>query len=377
MCPVSLFDKESFEKIEWPANSWANKVRSFFSPILNEGVTPFISNVKTQLFLLKANDLILPITVNEKEYKNSYIVSNYYGVHLLKENMTGLKPLVHTLLTPAALLLKFLKVNKVVNLNTWFFPANIPPKVTGEAMKKMTAFLEKQYPDHVFMFRSVNNFVDTSHAAALSEAGYFLFPTRSIFFYNPHDSLDKKARYHRRRDTRLFEQSGYEVVTNKEITDEEIPRLLELYQKIYMDKYTSYSPSYTSKFLKHLISNDLMQIKGLKKNNQIDAVIGYHSQNGIMQVPFIGYDTSLPATLGLYRMISLLGYLESDKHGLFYHDGNGAEAFKLVRGLKKTLEYAGVYSAHLKKFRYIPWRAAEKAVEKFILPKIYSANQSP
>lgn len=52
-------------------------VRDSFLPFFQKGVTAFIENVNTQLFLLEVDDLILPVTLNNAEFENSYVCSPY------------------------------------------------------------------------------------------------------------------------------------------------------------------------------------------------------------------------------------------------------------------------------------------------------------
>lgn len=46
----------------------------------------------------------------------------------------------------------------------------------------------------------------------------------------------------------LLEQHGYEVLEGKQLTDEDIPRLLELYNALYLQKYSMYNPQFNERF---------------------------------------------------------------------------------------------------------------------------------
>ncbi len=369
MQKISLVDKNNFHQVSWPTTYWGEKVSRFFQPLMEEGVEKFVQNVQTTLQLIQLEDLILPIAVNQKEYNNSYVVSNYYGTYLLKEKLAKEKPrllpLVSPFLLPLKGILKLLKINKAVYLNTWFFSASLPPHITPSQMIEVRRFLTEVYPDHLLMFRSITKCFNSSLYEALEQAGFMLVPSREIYFYNPHEkeNFSKRVHYHRRRDIRLLEQSGYEVIGNRDFSTEDIKRCKELYKRVYIDKYTPYSPDFSEAFISHLMKHDLLNFLALKKEGRIDAVVAYQCDHQMMQVPFIGYDTELPAEIGLYRMICLLPCLEADKQGLFFHDGHGADTFKTHRGLKKATEYTAIYSAHFRGLRRLPWKMGERMVD--------------
>ena len=66
-----------------------------------------------------------------------------------------------------------------------------------------------------------------------------------------------------------------------------------------------------------------------------------------MTTPLIGYDRSLPAETGLYRLISYHLTEEAAARGLILHQSSGAAAFKRHRGSVAGMEYSFVYDRHL------------------------------
>lgn len=368
MRKVKLIDKENFNEVVWPQTSWGEKISVFFKPLFDNGVETYIPNIRTQLKLVQVDDLILPLAINQKEYDNAYVVSNYYGIHLLKEKLEKKRPFLAPAIAPFLLPLKgifrYLKINKVVYINTWFYSASLPPEIKVEQMEQIRSLLAQAYPDHLLMFRSITTFLDKGVYEALEKAGFMLVPTREIFVYNPKAKQPKRVRYHFRRDMRLLEQSDYKIIYNKDCNDDDIVRMTELYHKLYVQKYTRFSPQFSSSFLAHLIKNNLLHIVALKKEGKIDSVLGFQIEGKMMQIPFMGYDTDLPHSLGLYRMISVLAYQEADQRSLHLHDGHGADAFKLYRGLEKVPEYTAIYSAHFRNLRRLPWKLAETVMQK-------------
>lgn len=370
MSEIHLIDKKNFGITNWPQTPWGKKVSEFYHPFIENGIETYIPNIKTDLKVLQTGEFVLPIAVNEKEYQNSYVLSNYYGVHLLKEMLKkkhpSLSPFISSILFPLKGVMRALKINRVVHMNPWFFPASLTPQTNSIEMKAIRDYLVKHYPSHLLMFRSVTNYVDNNLYDALKNAGFLLVPTREIFFYDPTllATLSKKAQYHRRKDTRLFEASGYEIVRGEECQKEDMERIVELYHNIYVDKYTSFSPQFSLEFVLHAMHSKALHIIALKKEGRVDAVIGYQRHQQMMQVPFMGYDQNVDKSVGLYRITSLLAYLEADKEGLYYHDGHGADSFKTYRGLKKSTEYTAIYADHLNGLRHFSLKIAKRYLNR-------------
>jgi hypothetical protein len=72
-----LYSQEEGSLIPWPKTEEGRRLRSFFEPLFKEGVSAFVANVEAQVYLVEIDDLLIPLTVNEKEYGNSYVCSIY------------------------------------------------------------------------------------------------------------------------------------------------------------------------------------------------------------------------------------------------------------------------------------------------------------
>ncbi|CAM3628668.1 hypothetical protein [Brevibacillus invocatus] len=80
----------------------------------------------------------------------------------------------------------------------------------------------------------------------------------------------------------LLEQHGYEVLDGKQLTDEDILRLLELYNALYLQKYSMYNPQFNERFFALALKKGILQLHAIRKNGRIDAVLGYFCRNGVM-----------------------------------------------------------------------------------------------
>lgn len=373
---LTLYDESTIDSLEWPNTPEALQARALFVPMLKEGVEAYIQNSKTKLYLLKVDDHIIPVTINEKEYDNSYLTSNYVGIKLLEEKIARKFPRLFRLQKPFiesfGAILKGIKINKVVIVNNWLLTTNIYPDLTLLQTNEITDFFQRRFPDHTIIFRSLYQRKCSSLARDLKQQHYRVIGTRFVYLYDPDDKqhFTSKTHYHHRRDRRLLESEGYQVVRNEMIQEGEIGRLLQLYNYTYISKHTSYSPQYTEKFIKKAIEKKFFNLIGLKKDGDIQGVMGCCMRNGTMIVPFLGFDPSKGEPNHLYRMLTILAIDEAEKEQMLLNDGSGGATPKLKRGMKACPEYIAIYDRHLPWHRRLFWALAEKVVNHIAFPLI-------
>ena len=106
----------------------------------------------------------------------------------------------------------------------------------------------------------------------------------------------------------------------------------------------------------------------LKRQGRIDGVLGFVERNGVMTTPLIGYDRSVDAAAGLYRLISLKLVEQAAARGLILHQSSGAAAFKRHRGSTASMEYNLIYDRHLAPRYRLPWQLLEALSRAVIMP---------
>ena len=156
------------------------------------------------------------------------------------------------------------------------------------------------------------------------------------------------------------------------------PRLLKevgdlvthTYSIHYLEKYSFNNPQFNEKFIELVFKNHAWQFQVLRKDGKIDGVIGFYEVNGIMTTPILGYDTSLPQEVGLYRMLSALLTIEATKRGIILHQSSGAAEFKRFRGFVGNIEYSAVFNRHLPLQRRLVWWLLELLVNGVAVPMI-------
>ena len=357
---VIFFRKENIDDCPWPETEEGQYVREFLTPLIKNGVSQYIENVKTDYGVLILDDLALPISINKTEWDNSYVCSPFsYFISYAKESLDFVsRPWVshsgNALLDGCGKILKKLQFNKIIVVNNWLFSTNLYPKITPEQLLKIKQFLQNTFLDHAIVFRGVDESTNPVCYQTLQDIGFEYIATRQIFFLNPLESSVFESRLFK-SDLKTLKTGGYEIIDGKEIKDDDLPRLLELYTHLYIDKYSTLNPKFNEKYLNLMLKKNLMTFKGLKKNGRIDGIIGYVEREKKMYCPYFGYDRNIPKEEAVYRQLCTVLMLEAEKKGLFFHQSAGASAFKKMRKAHDCIEYTAVFDKHLKFQRRIPW----------------------
>jgi hypothetical protein len=144
------------------------------------------------------------------------------------------------------------------------------------------------------------------------------------------------------------------IVPTTELDGAAIDRATELYRLLYVEKWSRHNPRYTRTFIGRALRAGLMPGRALvDRSGRVDGVYGAWTRAGVFYVPILGYDTGLPAELGLYRMLAALSSADALARGVLVHDSAGVSDFKQNRGSEPCLEHSLVFDDHL---RVRPWR---------------------
>lgn len=357
---ISTYGKDNLEDCPWPQTGDGEYARKFITPLLKEGVNHYIDNVRTNLQVLILDDLVIPMTINQEECRNSYVCSPYsFFVSYAQESLDAIVPgwpkfWLNHLLKGVGKTFKKFQFDKVVLVNNWFFSTNLYPSLNSDQVKRIVEFLQFSFPEHAIVFRTIDPITNPMCYHTLQGLDCEYIATRQVFLIDPLRSTLFESRIFK-SDLKLLEKSGYEVIDNRELSEKDIPRLLKLYNDLYIDKYSTLNPKFNASFLQLALKEGLLNFKALKKEGRIDGIVGFVVRDGKMYCPYFGYDLSVPQEISLYRMLSTVLMLEARDRKLFFHQSSGASTFKKIRKAKGCIEYSAVFYKHLKIQRHIPW----------------------
>lgn len=364
---VRLHDAESIDSIEWPANDLGRRAMAFLSPILTRGVRTYIGNVVTSLQLLQIDDVVLPVTINDAEYGTSYACSMYdfYIRYLITElkflNIPGLERVIAILLKMIGKLCQAFQINKAVFVNNWMISTNLYPALSEDQLLQIGEFLRHTYPDHLIAFKSLNRRSNQESLDVLLRSGYRALATRRVFILDRGFKTNKRDL---RRDERLVQDAEYSVIDKGDICAADIPRLRELYHLLYVEKYSPVNQHYTEEFFRLALATELFELIAVRRNGRIDAFAAYSITDDVMIAPLVGYDTSVPKEVGLYRMVIYLTTQEARRCGVVLNLSAGVASFKRSRGATPHMEYSAIAYSHLPPLRRAFWRVFTEVIDR-------------
>lgn len=360
MTHITLHTSKNIDSFIWPDSHAYEK--HYLLPFIKEGAQKFIANVETEFALLKAGEQLFPVTINHREYNSSYVCSPYNAcISYAKEEMAKLqnKPLEMVLLLLATIsgaLLKTAKINKIVCVNNWLLSTNLYPVWHGKEIREITDFLTKKFPGHAIMFRSLNQHTNASLLAEYAEYGYDLIPSRQVYIFDKSKG-DYRKKNNTKWDLKLLEKTSYRVVPHDFIMPSDYPRITALYNKLYLDKYSYHNPHFTTELIELWHQKKLLMMQGLRNEQGIlDGIVGCFERGGRSTAPLVGYNTALPADLGLYRMLMVLVINRAYETDMLLNLSSGASTFKRLRGAVPEIEYSVIYTKHLSTYRQAIWK---------------------
>lgn len=370
---VELYDDAAAHRIPFPDTEEGRKAAKLLLPWLEHSATHYIANVSTRLYVLRLGDMLLPVTVNDRQYENSYVCSpfthyvTYAGKELYKLRLPWLEAVLGRLLDGVGLLLKAGRINRTVHVNNGLFSTNLYPACVPSLLPDGLRLLREAFPGHTIVFRSLAASLNADWIAALRQERFRLIPSRQVYLFAPPNA---KARWLIKRDYGLLKKNGYEVVPPGSLTSADIPRMKSLYDMLYLDKHSRCNPWFTEAFFAQALESGTLQLYALRNEatGKLDAVLGFYVKEGVMTTPVFGYDTSLPQELGLYRMLSAVLIGISGQSGWRLHESSGAPEFKRNRGAVPDIEYSAVFDAHLPWTRRACWFVLERLLNKVGVP---------
>ena len=338
------------------ARGWSGSVASaaYWRGFLEETPNVFAPNLDTRAGVMVVEGSTWPITVGEGASGNSYPCSlrTQYVRYPLAE--LGLVPGVWMRAAARAgisgldVLLAVARVDRVVQWSSLLLSTNLHPASLRAVVGGATRLLVERFPTHAVLVKNVHGREDAALPAAFSDAGYELITSRQIYFFDGRAG-GFRARSTVKRDAKEFGQlRDYAVVEHGEITREDVPRVAALYRQLYVEKHSRLNPRYTELFVERALREGWLEFRGLRHvSGRLDGVFGCFTHGETSSTPFIGYDTTLPAELGLYRHLVTLLLKQVSVRGQLLNYSSGAGDFKRRRGGEPVIEFNAVYTRHL------------------------------
>ena len=223
----------------------------------------------------------------------------------------------------------------------------------------------ERYPKHSPLFFRINDTLNKKLLQSLLDQGYLVFPDRRSHLYLP--GTDFIKRRHVKADLALLKATDHTIVPHEELTEKDMDRLQELYQQLFIKKYSRFNPDYTRKFFQEAVRYRWHDYVALRNpEGEVDAFISWFYRDNVMLCGPLGFDCKQNRKKGLYRMLMALALKHAHENELILNFGAGADSFKSRRGSTSSLECTAVYCQHLPIYRRIPWKTLNWISHKFL-----------
>lgn len=361
--------------IEHPEDSGMHSSSAgYASAFARAGTHHWIENVSSRMLLAQCEGHDLPVTVDNGGYGLSYVANPHsaYALYARREielvKMRRGRSIALGSITLLDGLLRWAGIAKIVHIDNWLLSTNLHGAWQGEGLTALRNLLVRRFPEHFLALRSLDAWSSPDLLKQVRADGWLLLPARQIWVV---DDLARQWRNHNNaaNDRRALARSGLSIEKPKTLLPTDAARIADLYRQLYVQKYSTLNPIFTSNFVSLTQHNGLMDYR-LAQNSrgEIMAVAGMLVRDGIMTPSVVGYDTSRSPREALYRIAYYLFCEAAEEAGWRLHASAGAADFKRARGAHGVIEYMAIHASHLAAPQRAVIHALASILERWIVP---------
>jgi hypothetical protein len=312
----------------------------------------FAANLHTQVETLTAGEVMFPITVNDAQAGNAWVCSPHttYGDYALEEAIRyaprWLSPALNLAGRGNKAWLRSARIDRAVAINNWLLSTNLYPPLPSVPLANLLQQALARWPGHAIWLRSLNDLEHHDWLAECERLGFALIPSRQVYLFHDVARL-AHDRHNLKVDLKLAaKQPGR--ARNGDIVDADYPRIDELYERLFMDKYSRCNPHYNAQFMRQWHRAGLLEFDGYRDEaGRLLCIAGQFRQGHTLTTPIVGHDTALPQRMGLYRLLTACTFEHAIASDFGINFSAGAAGFKRLRGGVPSIEYSAVYMRHL------------------------------
>ncbi|MBN8612129.1 MAG: hypothetical protein J0L92_16160 [Deltaproteobacteria bacterium] len=375
---VSLHTTCAPSQVPWPDTDEGRAAHAYFAPLLTHGPTFAAPNLDAELGIAIVDGVVVPFTVSREREGQSYIVSPYthfitYGAEEIEKlEAPSIERPLRRVVAGLGRAFRRARFDRVVYVDNWLTSTTLHALLFDDAWDVLIAALRERFPDHAIVVRGVDRRSSGELRDALEAFGARFVFSRRVLFQDPRDALGHRDG---RKDQRLLDRAltdgSYRVVDLRELDDEGLSRVRDLYDLLYVEKWSRHNPQLTRAYVIHTIRCGFLEGRALvSREGSLDGAFAAWVRHGLYYVPILGYDTRLPQERGLYRMLAALSSADALARGVLVHDSAGVSDFKQNRGAVPELEHLAVFDRHLPRHRRAPWRALGALMDHLGAPLI-------
>ena len=352
-----------------------NRIASdYVGAFAERGAAAFISNLDTTLDLHRWGDHDLPVTINDGTAGSTFVCSPRVGYidypleELAHFPNRHLAPFLKGMVGMVGSVLSLCDAERIVHINNWMMSTNLPVALDPSLVRKQTDLLTSKYPAHLLAMRSLTRRYNGDLMTSLEGAGWQMLPSRQVFLIEDF-ARECLPRRDFKRDEALWQRNDYRYEELGEMEESDAVRIVALYNKLYLDKYSRLNPAYTPDFVTLTQQIGLIRYLVLRDaNGVIQGFGGMYRAGRHATMPLLGYNTDYPQDQGLYRLSFHAGTRYALERRLLFNMSSGATAFKRNRGATAEMEFTAFYLRHLPLSRRAPFALLRTIANRIGMP---------
>lgn len=369
---IQFFDSNSIAGLYDGNITGIQNKADFISAIVRNGLSGYLLNAgDSEMKAIVLDEHLIPVIVTARG-DDCYILSPV--AHYIKYSQKELslldnglyKYFLLSLLQTGNIFFKILNFNKAVYVNNWLLSTNPPLYLNPGEIINLRDYLAKEFPDKAIVIRSVDSF-NKNYLRILKDCGFKLIINREIHYWEPAQlgSICSRKRRKVKLDIALSEKNDFVIEKLDTASRKDFLRLSEIYQMIYISKYTRLNPKFTAEFMEIVHSEKILEFFVIKKEDVIVGFISFLENDAMIYSLIMGYDKEMDKihNWNLYKLLMGLTFKISINRNKRLFLSSGAGYYKRRRGSKTQYEYEAVYIRHLSPLRQIPWHLIQTGMD--------------
>ncbi len=317
-----------------------------------------ISNWHAELKSLVIHDATLPVAVGCVKAGQTYLASPQHGfIDYARDECDQLSDASAQRWAKFGLAMaepwfRALHLDESVSINAWGVSTHLYPSWSENALTQLRQRLVAEYPKRPLWLRTLHEGYDAPLIEASQKQGWQFWPSRVVYGFDWKTSSQWMKQRNNQIDQKLLQKTTLTSLFPQDFNASHAPDMAQLYQQLYVDKHSRWNAHYTPAYFEQAIAHQWLSFYGFAdEQGQLIAFIGVFEQGGVMTTPMLGYDTTLPTLLGLYRLLMARVLQICVQQQTYLNLGAGSAHFKRIRGGVACMEWHGFYVDHLSFWR--------------------------
>lgn len=350
------------------------KLHAYLEAVAARGVSAYLDHAQGLAIVLRSlGERLVPLLVSDGRPGNAATASPTahhlaYPLHEAGRASGGLARLGLRLAAwPVQAALRIADFDRVVIVNHWLFPSAPPLPAARDALADLLASIERDWPGHAVVVPGIVVALAPELVGTLVDLGGRLVPSRVVHLQRPGRSFRggamRSVRHNRNADFAVLARHAARATTDAAFLAARSDCLRELYRRLYLERHPAHlNPQFTPEFFRLLVESGAFEARGWTDDD--GRLVAFNIRlihDGVIWWTVGGYDTTLPRSHGLYRLIATDDIAAAERRGLLLNQGAGNGPFKRRRGAEPAIEVEIVFHRHLPWHRRLPWQALERA----------------